>query len=588
MLAGFSSVAKTTYRAAPGAVAFKLAGAVITSVLPLLTTYFAALTTTKLADAYAGSQAAGGEALVFVVVTASLGIALSVWQSVQNYIDELVNYKVNAAVSDRLYRHFVCIEYWLYDDKKTVDMFDKAQNFTLFFARFFDVLARIFGSAITIVISVGALLFTDWRIGLLIIVSIIPSAIVQLKLSRLQAAHWRNNTETRRRMTGIFYNVFQPMNLAELRVYNAAKYMLELYAYYRDKDKLERIKYERQYLVRRLFADIGEAVAELTALIIVAVQIINRTQPIGQFIYVQQLVSRSLSAMHTLSSELNGIDEELVTMQDYESFMKLKPLKNGAKQLTGPPNQITFEKVNFSYPTNDVPVLHNISLTIHKGQHIAIVGENGAGKSTLIKLFMGLYQPTSGTVSIDGTALADYDEESWHSYLGVLQQDYMRYYFSTVKENITYGDVQNPYNEERYNRAIEMAEAAHFIHKLPRKDETHPSQWYEHDDGTKGVELSGGQWQRLALARNFYRDAQFIVLDEPTSAIDALAESRIFSRLFALKDKTIITVSHRLTTVKRADVIYVIQDGSIVETGTYSDLIARKGRFYTIFESQIT
>lgn len=581
------NVAKTTYRASPGAVVVKLVGALITAIIPLVIAYFAAQTTTALADGFVDIQGAGDRAIRYVIITAVLGIVMSAWYSIQSYINELTAYRINAAVSDRLYEHFIAIEYWRYDDKDTADMFDRAQNFALFFSRFFDVISRLISSTTQVLISVVALVSVNRWIGLLLFAAIVPSALVQFRLSRLQSAQWRRTTEVRRKALGITYSVFQAANLAELRMYNAARAMLDLRAKYRDQDQLERIAYERKYIVWRIASDIIEAAAEVIALMVIALQIIRQIQPVGQFIYVQQLVSRTLSGMHSLTSEFNSIDEDLVTMFDYEQFMQLPVVSTGGAILTEAPDSIVFDKVCFRYPNAQSDVLRNISLEIKKGQHVAIVGENGAGKSTLIKQLMGLYRPSSGDVLVDHVPLSSIDENSWHRIVSVLQQNFIQYQFANIRENVAFGDLEREFDEDRYRHSLLFAEAAEFIKKLAKKDETIPNQWYETDDGVKGQELSGGQWQRIALARSFYRACPIIILDEPTSAIDALAESRIFKELFGLRDKTVVTISHRLTTIKRADIIYMLEDGRIVEQGTVDELIDKHGAFYRMFESQI-
>jgi ATP-binding cassette subfamily B protein/ATP-binding cassette subfamily C protein len=267
--------------------------------------------------------------------------------------------------------------------------------------------------------------------------------------------------------------------------------------------------------------------------------------------------------------------------------MALPQAKHRQKHLTHKPAQVVFDDVSFQYPSNEINVLDHVSLTVNEGAHIAIVGENGAGKSTLIKLLLGLYNPTSGSVMVDGLSLADVKLADWHAYLGVLQQDFTQFSFANAKDNILLGDVNHPYSEERFKAALLGAEAKTFLEKLPKGVDTYVNQWMEHDDGTSGVDLSGGQWQRLALARNFYRDSPIIILDEPTSAIDALAESRIFKRLLADKKKTIITISHRLTTIEKADVIYMFEAGVIVEQGTHAELVEKQGAYFQMFESQL-
>lgn len=245
------------------------------------------------------------------------------------------------------------------------------------------------------------------------------------------------------------------------------------------------------------------------------------------------------------------------------------------------------DNVSFAYPNSSREVLKNVTLEIQRGKHVAIVGENGAGKSTLVKVISGLYRPVIGKVLVDDQDLADYDISSWHKALAVLQQKYIEFGFATARENVYFGDVSKPYSQKRFDAAIDQAEARNFLEKLPQGFETYVWTWMEDTKGNKGVELSGGQWQRLALARNFYRDSPVIILDEPTSAIDALAESRIFKHLFGQKQKTVIAISHRLSTVKKADWIYMMKDGEIVEQGEYGDLVAAKGEFYRMFESQL-
>lgn len=167
----------------------------------------------------------------------------------------------------------------------------------------------------------------------------------------------------------------------------------------------------------------------------------------------------------------------------------------------------------------------------------------------------------------------------------------MEYDFATIRDNVYFGDVSTPFDTERYTKALGDAEAASFVDELKHGDATYASKWIVGDDiedDELATSLSGGQWQRLALARSFYRNAPIIVLDEPTSAIDALAESRIFKRLFAEKDKTIIAISHRISTVMRADVIHVLEHGQIVESGTHAELIKKRGAYYRLFESQLS
>lgn len=581
-------VASLSFKTSPGAIVFKLAGVIIDASLPIIITYFAALTTTQLAEAFAGNDAAGQQAIVYIVVTAALGMFATAWRSIDQYIQALVRYKIEAKVSDIMYEHFLSLDFWQYDDKDTADLYDRAQKFSQFFAYVFDRLAGVVAQFITLVFSLVALfIFLPW-LSLFVLLAVLPGVYIQFKISRAQINHWNKNVDVRRSKSFIEWNLLQPNSIAELRLNGLVRHLLNLRQDLRDRDEKERLLYERRYIGKRLLADTLEAVTELSALVWVALQIIAHQQPLGQFIYVQQLVSRAISSANSFVQQLSTIDEDLANLFDYQKFMELPAGNKGNSTPAALPEHIVFTDVSFRYPQTRKNVLNHISLEITKGQHVAIVGENGAGKSTLIKLLTGLYAPTSGTITLDGENLQHIATDWWHKQLSVLQQDFEKYSFTTVKDNVYFGNVSRPLNNELLHTSLDKAEASSFITKLPHKLNTLTSPWMEDAESNKGIQLSGGQWQRLALARNFYRDASIIILDEPTSAIDALAEARIFKRLFAKANKkTVITISHRLSTVEKADKIIVLKDGQITEAGTHAELAAKKGDYYTIFESQI-
>ena len=587
--AALFQVGKITYKAAPLMVIVQLAGSIIAAVLPIVTTFFAALTTTALADAYAGDQSAGDKAMEYVVITAVLGISLVAWNSVSSYVEQLMRYRVAAAMSDQMYEHFLSLDFWRYDDKKTADLYDRATQFANFFPYVFDRLSSIITSFISMVAGMIALVFVSWWLGLILIAAIIPGIFIQFKLSRAQTQHWNENIETRRATSMIEYGLLQrPDFIAELRLYGMVRHLLDTRMRLRDKDEKERIEFERKYIFKKLGADALEATAEVVALLFTVSQIIARNQPVGQFLYVQQVVSRALAGSNSFVSQVSSIDQDVANLFDYQKFMELPERKHSSQSLLVAPEVISLQDVSFAYPLTKVNVLNRVSFSVKKGQHIAIVGENGAGKSTLIKILLGLYQPTSGRVMVDDQDLSKVSISDWHQHLGVLQQDYLSYSFATAKENVFYGDVSRPFDQTRYDNAIERAESTTFLNKLPNKADSYISVWMEDSEGNNGVDLSGGQWQRLALARNFYRDSPIIILDEPTSAIDALAESRIFKHLFADKSKTVVTISHRLSTIEKADVIYMLQGGVLVEQGTHKQLVSKRGAYYTMFESQLS
>ena len=581
-----TGVLVTVWRTSPRTIVIQAVGAVLTASLPLATTYFAALTTTALTEAYTGSGDSH-QLLVYVIMTVVLGVMMSFWGIVQTYFEQLMRYQLESSINDQMFARLHSLDFWRYDDPATIDMFDRARRFAGSFSYLFSRLTNVATNTVSLVVGLWIISLVSWWLGLLLVVAIIPSGVVQFRLSRLTSKYWRKNTKVRRRMWWIEYAISKPENIAEMRLYGLVKHLLTERATLRDKDQLQMIKYERNFMAKRFGGEMLQAAAEVAALVWVTLEISAHRQPIGQFVLVQQMVSRVLGSVDSLISTYNSIDEEVANMVDYQRFMEL-PLADTRPSLALSMNKsITVRNVKFQYPGSETLVLKGLSLEIKRGQHVAIVGENGAGKTTLVKLLTGLYLPTSGEILIDGQDIGEVDAMAWHQQLAVLSQSFIRYDFATAYENVWYGDVSHELDRDRLAAALKQAEADDFVKKLPRGGDSYVDKWMTDDGDDKGVDLSGGQWQRLALARNFYRDAPIVILDEPTSAVDAAAEARIFRHLFKQKDKTIIAISHRLSTVKKADVIYFMKDGRIVEQGACSELIAKRGEFYEMFKEQL-
>jgi ATP-binding cassette subfamily B protein len=242
---------------------------------------------------------------------------------------------------------------------------------------------------------------------------------------------------------------------------------------------------------------------------------------------------------------------------------------------------ITFEEVSFQYSNSARPALHQINLTLQPGEVIALVGENGSGKTTLIKLLCRLYEPTQGRITLDGIDLRQFSPIDLRRHISVIFQDYAKYNLSAMT-NIGLGNIDPSPTLSSIQHAAERSGAATVIEKLPRGYETILGKLFE-----DGEELSIGQWQKIALARAFLRDSQIIVLDEPTSAMDPQAEAEVFAKFRTLiQRQAAILISHRLSTVKMADRIYVLQEGKILEQGTHLELIQLNGVYAHLFETQ--
>jgi len=304
---------------------------------------------------------------------------------------------------------------------------------------------------------------------------------------------------------------------------------------------------------------------------------------LGDFTFFLNAIFTFTGQTSSLLVNLGNIVENNLYVEDYFKLLNIKNKvmtnKNTKRLKKITPREIKFENVSFTYPGSKKLVLKNINLTIKTGQDIAIVGPNGAGKTTLIKLLFRFYDPTSGNILVDGVDLKKINLDDWYRHLGVLFQDFAKYYL-TVKENIEFGDEKN-IKKKSVRQALSNAQANDLL-DLPKKTDQILGRWFE-----DGEEISVGQWQKLAIARALYRNAPILVLDEPTSNIDAQAEFKIFLQLKkTYQNKTLIFISHRFSTVRIADHIYVLKSGQIVEQGKHQDLVSQNGTYAKYFKIQ--
>jgi ATP-binding cassette subfamily B protein len=348
-------------------------------------------------------------------------------------------------------------------------------------------------------------------------------------------------------------------------------------------DKIIKLKGRESFAM--LGADILQILCLFIAIFLVTEQTLSGKLLIGSlllaFTVYRSFVSVSQSFFRNFSrlEEQSRFAKRWFDIFDMKSKIVSKP--DALKPSWQKPPKIEFRNVWFRYPEGEVDVLKDISFVLESGEKMAMVGLNGAGKTTTIKLLCRIYDPTQGSILIDGVDLRDIDLEYWHKNLGVLFQDFVNYQM-TVREAIAISKPDEPIDDNKVRLAAEMSGAIDFIQELPKK--------YEHllwKGFGDGVELSKGQYQRMAVARIFYRDAFISVLDEPTSAIDSVAEEKIFEILETkMKGKTVILISHRFSTVKNADNIAVIEHGELKEFGSHKALMAKKGRYAELYTMQ--
>ncbi len=441
------------------------------------------------------------------------------------------------------------------------------------------------GNIVTIVLMASLLASLHYVLVILALAAALLSLALERRVtSRLYEFFYKETPEEREREY-LGDLLAQPRTTKEIRAYVLADYLLG-----RHRTLSEDLFKQREHMYRS-----GTRISMLTGLVtgttlalaylFVAVQgVAGAISPGGVVLVIGAFTSVS-GTLATISSTFVAVDQHTTFLDDYFSFLAIEPLVRAPAKPSvipaGSIDGIEFDNVSFSYPGGTEPALADLSLKIRHGELVALVGENGAGKSTLVKLLLRFYDVDRGSVRVGGVDIKELDPLDLRSRMGVLFQDYASYELS-VKENVLMGRPDGQVDDEKVMKALRDARSEWLVKKMPNGLLSKVGRLFE-----GGHDLSGGEWQRLALARLMYRDADIWILDEPTSSLDPEAEAGIFAELKEnLKGRIGIVISHRFSTVRIADRIAVIADGRVTELGTHQELLAAKGRYAQLFELQ--
>lgn len=576
------------WQAAPGWAIARLIILLFQGILPLISLYFTKLIVDVLAASVNNidKNAVFNDLILLLVLVAVVTIAITICNSLGEMVNAAQSQLVIDYVESSLYRKAITIDLEYYETPRYLDILQRAQRAAPY--RPIEILQHLslfVQNTISVLGIVGLLISLNWMIGGILFSAAIPAMLVKFRYAGQMYRWYQQKTEIERKTSYFGWVLTSDMLVKEIRLFNIGHVFIERFL------KLKKLLYQEQLSIikKRSFANMTVQVISgimiLTAYGFIIYQTVQGVFKLGDLVLYHQAFKRGQQSLAQLITNLSKLYEDNLFLANLNEFLEIKPklLSPSNPQSVPKPIQqgIVFENVSFSYPDTSRIALKNINLTIKPGETIALVGENGSGKTTLIKLLCRFYDVTDGSITIDGVDLRHIEPQTLHRQISAIFQDFGRYNLS-ARDNIWLGDVEIKSDDKKIINAALRSGADEVIQSLENN--------YENILGKQfgdGEQLSGGQWQKIALARAFLRESQIIILDEPTSAMDPKAEEKVFGKFRELiENQAAILVTHRLSTVTMADCIYVMSHGSIVERGTHQELLKLKGIYADLFETQ--
>lgn len=503
-----------------------------------------------------------------------------------DYTDQLLADRYTNYVSVKVMEQAAQLDLTTYEDPNYYDRLERARVQATDRLAMIQMMGRLFQQIILTLIWSGVLIYLSPLMILPLVVGVLPSFVGETHFAFLGYEKNFNQTPRKRIMDYLRQVGGSKESAKELKLFNLSGYLTDRFRGLAQGIYEENVALANKKMVwggaLSLISTLGYYGAYVYA---IWEAITGRFPSVAAFVLVTQAIQQASSNFQQAFSTASGIADQALFLTDLIEFFRIEPTVRNKPNPIALPKPIRrgfeFRNVSFAYPGTERLVLKDFNFTIRPGERIALIGENGQGKTTVVKLITRLYDPTQGQILLDGVDLRDYAMEDLHREMGVIFQDFMKYEM-TVKENISVGHVEVPHTDEELMAAAEKSLAAEVVKKL--------AGGYDQMLGRRfvsGVDLSGGEWQRIALARAYLRDAQLLILDEPTAALDAKSELEVFERFAELTaGKMALLISHRFSTVRMADRIVVLAGGRLVEEGTHPQLMALGGRYAEMFEMQ--
>ena len=564
----------------------------VRAALPALMLYVAKLVIDVVVTGREGGPAADwtsdprlGQVAFLVGIELGLAIASDLLGRATNLVDGILAELTSNATTLRLMGHAATLDLEQFEDATIQDQLERARRQVAWRS---NLIGQLLGqgqdllTALSLVAAVVA--FLPWLVVLLVL-ALVPAFLNELAFNRLGYRLAYKRSPERREIDYLRYLGAGAESVKEVKLFGLNGFVSERFRSLADRMFGETTRLAlRRAAYGGAFASLG-TLAYYAAYGIIAVRTIAGELSIGDLTFLAGAFLRLRGLVEGLLLGASQLSGQAQYLDDLFSFFEVRPRIRSPERPEPLPTPIrhgfAFEDVGYRYPGADRWAVRHLSFAIGAGEVVALVGENGAGKTTIVKLLSRLYEPTEGRILLDGRDLRDYDLDALRSRVGIIFQDFVRFDF-TAGDNIAVGRISAREDDERIGVAASRALADTVVARLPAGYGQRLGRRFE-----DAVDLSGGEWQKVAIARAYMRDADVLILDEPTAALDARAESEVFERFGDLAaGRTAILISHRFSTVRRADRIIVLADGKVLESGSHLELVAARGRYADLFELQ--
>jgi ATP-binding cassette, subfamily B, bacterial len=577
---------KLVWASAPGWATVNASISLIISFLPLVSLYLIKLLIDYITKSYTGAESVEFSRIMLLIIAV---VAVYLFDEIStdfgNFVRKKQALKLESYMYDLLHSKSIKLDLINFEKPDYFDLLTRASREAPWRPNsILNNLVSMFRGFLSLLIMAILIAGFNWLLVVLLLLFNVPAIWLRLHYADvIYNFHKRQTPEARK---SLYFNwlLTGDKPSRELRLFGLGEYFKSLFRISDTKQKEEELRIIRKRTIIQTISNVFKALAVFGVLLFIARETINKKITLGEMAMFILAFRQGMLYIKDIFYSLAGLYEDSLFVGDVFGFLNLEEKIVAEEPLiikSGITSDINIRNISFSYPGNNSPAINNISLDLKKGEMIALVGPNGSGKSTLIRLLCRLYDPDTGSISIDGSNIRNIDPVEYKKLFSVVFQDFMLYNLS-VGENIRLGNTELKDGQDKISTAARITGVDKLISTFPRGLDTVIGNLF--DDSR---ELSWGEWQKIALARALFRDAPILILDEPTYALDAEAEFGLFSQFREMvKGKTSILITHRFTNIKLADRIVVLEKGSVSESGTHEELMAKKGGYYTMYSRQ--